>query len=74
MIQIKCSADQQEKLQEFLKRFDEPVSYEVIEYGSITDEEIDKFGKFDDYQKKIIKEMYAKYPKGFFPNPMCALY
>lgn len=44
------------------------------ELGSITDKEIDAFGKFTDEQKKIIKEQYSKYPKGFFPNPMCALY
>lgn len=47
---------------------------EYIEKGSITDEEIDAFGKFTDEQKKIIKEKYSKYPKGFFPNPICALY
>lgn len=47
---------------------------EYIEYGSITDEEIDTFGKFTNGQKEIIKTMYARHPKGFFPNPMCALY
>ncbi len=47
---------------------------EYKEMGSITYEEIDAFGKFTDEQKKIIKEQYSKYPKGFFPNPMCALY
>lgn len=47
---------------------------EYIEKGNITDEEIDTFGKFTNEQKKIIKKEYAKYPKGFFPNPMCALY
>lgn len=47
---------------------------EHIEKGNITDEEIDTFGKFTNEQKKIIKKEYAKYPKGFFPNPTCALY
>lgn len=47
---------------------------EYIEMGSITDEEIDAFGKFSDYQKGIIKEQYSLHNKGFFPNPMCALY
>ena len=42
--------------------------------GDITDEEIDAFGRFSDYEKKIIKEMYSKYQKGTFPNPRCALY
>lgn len=52
----------------------EDVVWKVIELGSISDEEIDAFGKFTDNQKKIIKEEYSKYPKGFFPNPVCALY
>lgn len=47
---------------------------EYIENGSITDEEIDAFGKFSDYEKEIIKEQYSKYPKGTFPNPICALH
>lgn len=47
---------------------------EYIEYGSITDEEIAAFGKFTNGQKEIIKAMYSRHPKGFFPNPMCALY
>ncbi|MGN2371913.1 ASCH/PUA domain-containing protein [Clostridium cagae] len=47
---------------------------EYKEMGNITDEEIEAFGKFSDYEKVIIKEQYSKYPKGFFPNPMCALY
>lgn len=47
---------------------------EYKEMGNITDKEIDAFGKFTDEQKKIIKEQYSKYPKGFFPNPICALY
>lgn len=47
---------------------------EYIEKGTITDEEINAFGKFTNEQKEIIKKEYAKYPKGFFPNPMCALY
>jgi hypothetical protein len=45
-----------------------------VEKGSITDEEIDTYGKFSDYEKKIIKEQYSKCPKGTFPNPRCALY
>ncbi|MDU7365400.1 DUF3850 domain-containing protein [Clostridium sp.] len=45
-----------------------------IEYGHITDKEIDEFGKFSEYEKSKIKEMYSKYPKGTFKNPMCALY
>lgn len=46
---------------------------EYKEMGSITDKEIDAFGKFSDYEKGIIKEQYSKHPKGFFPNPICAL-
>lgn len=45
-----------------------------IEYGSITDEEIDQFGEFSDYEKKIIKNQYSRNKKGTFPNPRCALY
>ena len=45
-----------------------------VEYGSITDEEIDSYGKFSEHEKKIIKEQYARYKKGTFPNPICALY
>lgn len=66
------------------KKLNKKVEYRILketteeiienEYGSITDEEIDAFGKFSDYQKKIIKEEYAKHEKGTFPNPMCALY
>lgn len=47
---------------------------EYVEMGSITDKELDSYAKFSDYEKKIIKEMYAKHPKGTFPNPRCALY
>ncbi len=47
---------------------------ECIENGNTTDEEIDAFGKFSDYEKGIIKEQYSKYPKGTFPNPICALH
>jgi hypothetical protein len=46
----------------------------IIEMGSITDEEISKFGRFNEYERKIIKEQYASYPKDFFPNPICALH
>lgn len=42
--------------------------------GSITDEEIDKWAKFSDHDKAIIKDQYSKYPEGFFPNPWCALH
>jgi hypothetical protein len=44
------------------------------EMGSITDKEIEAFGKFSDYEKRIIKEQYSKYPEGTFPNPICALH
>lgn len=50
------------------------VQVKVIEMGSITDEEISKFGRFNDYERKIIKEQYALHPKGTFPNPICALH
>lgn len=49
-------------------------SNEEIEMGYITDEELDAFSDFTEEQKEIIKREYAKRPKGFFPNPMCALY
>ncbi len=47
--------------------------FKIVEPGFITDEEIDAFGKFSDYEKNIIKEGYSKHEKGFFPNPICAL-
>lgn len=46
---------------------------EEVKFGSITDEEINRWAKFSDHEKSIIKEQYAKYPDGFFPNPWCAL-
>ena len=49
------------------------VTFEILEMGSITDEEIDIWGKFSDYEKQIIKKQYASHQKGFFPNPHCAL-
>ena len=42
--------------------------------GSITDEELDDYGSFTEYEKIMIKEAYANNPKGTFPNPRCALY
>lgn len=45
-----------------------------IEYGFITDEELDSYAKFTEHEKKIIKEMYATHKRGTFPNPRCALY
>lgn len=42
--------------------------------GSITDEEIDDYGRFTNDEKKIIREQYSKHKKGKFPNPRCALY
>jgi hypothetical protein len=74
MIIIKCSHEEQEQLKKHLENIKWDISYEIIEYGSITDEEIDKWGKFSDSEKIIIKNMYAKFPKGFFKNPYCALY
>lgn len=47
---------------------------DYIEYGYITDEEIDLYGKFSEHEKEIIKSMYSKHTKGFFKNPICALY
>lgn len=49
------------------------VIFKVLEMGSITDEEIDSWGKFSEYEKRIIKKQYASHQKGFFPNPFCAL-
>lgn len=49
------------------------VIFKVLEMGSITDEEIDKWGKFSKVEKRIIKKAYASHQKGFFPNPHCAL-
>lgn len=45
-----------------------------IEYGFITDEELDAYANFTEHEKKIIKEMYSTHKKGTFPNPRCALY
>lgn len=42
--------------------------------GSITDEELDAYRKFSDYEKDIIKKAYTSHPKGTFQNPGCALY
>ncbi|MCB2347332.1 hypothetical protein, partial [Clostridium estertheticum] len=47
---------------------------EITEQEQISDEEIDNYSKFSDREKQIIKEEYAKHPKGFYPNPRCALY
>jgi hypothetical protein len=41
--------------------------------GSITDVEIDHWGKFSDREKEIIKKAYTEHEEGFFPNPFCAL-
>lgn len=75
-IEIKCTKEQQINLGSLLSAmgFNEEIEWKIIEMGYITDEEIDAYGKFTDSQKEIIKKMYAEYPKGFFPNPMCALY
>lgn len=73
-IEIKCTREQKQKLEEALDSFKSEISWKVIELGSITDEELDTFSKFSDYEKNIIKEEYSKHPKGFFPNPRCALY
>lgn len=45
-----------------------------VKMGNITDEEIDAFGKFSDYEKIVIKRMYQSHPEGTFPNPICALH
>lgn len=47
---------------------------DYIEYGYITDEEIDAYGDFTEEERRIIKDMYSKHSKGFFKNPICALY
>lgn len=46
---------------------------DYIEYGSIEDNELDEWN-FTDNQKEIIKKAYREHKKGFFPNPMYALY
>lgn len=73
-IEIKCTQEQKEELQNSLVGFEKEITWKIIEMGHITDEEIDAFGKFSDYEKRIIKEQYSKHPEGIFPNPMCALY
>ena len=73
-IEIKCTQEQKKKIEKSLKGFKEQITWKIVELGSITDKEIDAFGKFSDYEKNIIKEQYSKYPKGFFPNPICALH
>lgn len=47
----------------------------VINYepGFISEDELRPYN-FTDHELKIIREMYFKYPKGFFKNPRCALY
>lgn len=49
------------------------VTFQVLEMGSISDDEIDEWGKFSKVEKRIIKKAYASHQKGFFPNPFCAL-
>lgn len=44
-----------------------------VEMGSITDGQLDMYGIISEHERAIVKEMYAKHPKGFFPNPYCAL-
>jgi len=73
-IKIKCSQEQKEELEKELGASKDEVIWEILEYGSITDEELDAFGIFTEDQKLFIKEQYSKYPKDTFPNPMCALY
>jgi hypothetical protein len=73
-IEIKCTQEQKEKIKDLLKVVEKEITWEVVEMGCITDEEIDVWGKFSDYEKNIIKKQYSKYPKGFFPNPICALH
>lgn len=73
-IEVKCTQEQKEKIEKSLENFKNEITWKVTEYGGITDEEIDAFGKFTVEQKEFIKKQYVKYPKGTFPNPMCALY
>lgn len=73
-IEIKCTQEQKEKIEDLLKTVEKEITWKVIEMGYITDKEISAFGKFSDYEKNIIKEQYSKHPKGFFPNPICALH
>lgn len=72
-IEIKCTQEQKEQIKDLLKVVEKEITWKVVEMGCITDEEINAFGEFSDYEKNIIKEQYSKYPKGFFPNPICAL-
>lgn len=53
---------------------DTPRNVMNYEAGYISNAELNSYAKFTDNQKKTIKSMYAKYPKGFFKNPRCALY
>lgn len=73
-IEIKCTQEQREKLELLINNLDEAIEWNIIEMGSITDKEIDAFGEFSEHQKEIIKKAYSNYPKGFFPNPVCALF
>lgn len=50
------------------------ITWVTTELGNITREEIVATGNFSDYEIDIIMKEYAKHPKGFFPNPRCALY
>lgn len=58
----------------FIDNSDTKVEVKFEIFGSITDEEIDAFGKFTKAEKKIIKKAYSEHPRGFFSNPRCALY
>lgn len=53
---------------------EDEVCAQVFEVENITDAEIENWGITSEYEKKIVKEQYAKYPKGFFKNPICALH
>ena len=73
-IEITCTKEQKESIEKDLEYRNEEIAWHIVEYGSITDKEIDAFGKFTQEEKEIIKENYSKYPDGFFSNPRCALY
>jgi len=62
------------KFMNYKQSLEKEITWKSIEMGYITDEELDAYARFSEHEKKIIKEMYAKNPKGTFPNPICALY